>query len=319
MTLLQSLLRLTNFQSPLLRTLVPSVSAAFAIQAAFAVPSVAARSERFYDFSGSLTYLAVTTLSLYLPAIRARHAAGLTASHTSLPSLLAPFTGPSALHWRQVVLSGAVALWATRLGLYLFQRVLQDGSDSRFAAIKTSPPRFLAAFTAQAVWVSACLLPVVAVNAVPPAALAARGPARPVEALGLALFAAGLALEVAADRQRARWVRDRRNKLHDDAFLTRGLWSRSRHPNYFGESTLWTGIATAAAGVLLARPAQLALGLGPFGTLCLCYASPAFVTFLLLKVSGVPLSENKYDGLYGHRQDYQEWKRNTPMYIPKLF
>lgn len=71
--------------------------------------------------------------------------------------------------------------------------------------------------------------------------------------------------------------------------------------------------------MLLARPAQLALGLGPFGTLCLCYASPAFVTFLLLKVSGVPLSENKYDGLYGHRQDYQEWKRNTPMYIPKLF
>lgn len=127
------------------------------------------------------------------------------------------------------------------MGLYLFQRVLQDGSDSRFAAIKTSPPRFLAAFTAQAVWVSACLLPVVAVNAVPPAALAARGPARPVEALGLALFAAGLALEVAADRQRARWVRDRRNKLHDDAFLTRGLWSRRCDFSFLFFFFFWVG------------------------------------------------------------------------------
>jgi steroid 5-alpha reductase family enzyme len=46
--------------------------------------------------------------------------------------------------------------------------------------------------------------------------------------------------------------------------------------------------------------------------------SPAFVTFLPLKVSGVPLSENKYDKKYGHREDYKKWKRETPMFIPKL-
>lgn len=46
--------------------------------------------------------------------------------------------------------------------------------------------------------------------------------------------------------------------------------------------------------------------------------SPAFITFLLFKVSGIPLSENKYDEKYGHRKDYQEWKKNTPMFIPKL-
>jgi steroid 5-alpha reductase family enzyme len=50
----------------------------------------------------------------------------------------------------------------------------------------------------------------------------------------------------------------------------------------------------------------------------MCGVSPVFVTFLLLKVSGVPLSENKYDKKYGDRKDYQEWKKNTPMFIPKL-
>ena len=93
----------------------------------------------------------------------------------------------------------------------------------------------------------------------------------------------------------------------------------SRHPNYFGESTLWTGIATTAAGVLLSQPVRAAIGLSPAAALSLCYVSPAFVTFLLLKVSGVPLSENKYDKKYGDRKDYQEWKRNTPKFFPKFF
>jgi len=106
MSLLQSLLRLTNFRNPLLRTVVPSISAAFAIQAAFAIPSIIAQSDRFYDFSGSLTYLAVTALSLYLPALRARAASG----NGPLPGLLSE----TAFNWRQVVLSVAVGVWAAR-------------------------------------------------------------------------------------------------------------------------------------------------------------------------------------------------------------
>ncbi len=107
MTLLQNLLHLTDFRNPFLRNAVPCISTAFAIQAAFAVPSIVARSERFYDFSGALTNLAVTALSLYLPALRAG---------AGLPSLLDPFTDPASasLNWRQVVLSTAVAVWAAR-------------------------------------------------------------------------------------------------------------------------------------------------------------------------------------------------------------
>lgn len=98
----------------------------------------------------------------------------------------------------------------------------------------------------------------------------------------------------------------------------------SRYPNYFGESTLWTGLATTAAGVLISQPIQTALGLGGgiggFATaLSLAYISPMFTSFLVLKVSGVPLSETKYDKRYGERKDYQEWKKNTPKFFPKIF
>ncbi|KAK4443597.1 hypothetical protein QBC34DRAFT_416848 [Podospora aff. communis PSN243] len=314
MSLLQSLLRLTNFRSPLLRTIVPSVSAAFAIQAAFAIPSIIAQSDRFYDFSGSVTYLAVTALSLYLPALRAR-AAGST---LPLPGLLEAFkNGGGALNWRQVLLSGCAGVWAARLGSYLFQRVLQEGKDSRFDKIKTSPPRFLVAFMVQAMWVSLCLMPVMAVNAIPAAAFGTG--LKLTDVLGLGLYVGGLGFEVVADRQKSKWMKEKREKQHDEEFLTRGLWSKSRHPNYFGESTLWTGIATASAGVLLSRPVQGALALSPLTAISLCAVSPAFVTFLLFKVSGIPLSEEKYDKKFGNRKDFQEWKKNTPKFFPKLF
>ena len=105
--------------------------------------------------------------------------------------------------------------------------------------------------------------------------------------------------------------------------MTHGLWSKSRHPNYFGESTLWTGIAVTSAGVLASNIGQVGMGLagtsyGRFLGFGMCFVSPAFVTFLLLKVSGVPLSENKYDKKYGDRKDYKAWKENTPMFIPKI-
>ncbi len=118
MTLVTSLLHLTNFRNPFLRTLVPSLAAAYGIQAAVAIPSILAQSDRFYDFSGSLTYLSVTALSLYLPTLRARAAAAaIGAARPKFPSLLAAFKGTggaNGLNWRQVVLCTAVTVWATR-------------------------------------------------------------------------------------------------------------------------------------------------------------------------------------------------------------
>lgn len=78
MTLLTSFLAATNYKNTFLRTLVPSVGLAHGIQAAVAIPSILVKNERFYGFSGSITYLSCTALSLFLPAIRTRSAAALT-------------------------------------------------------------------------------------------------------------------------------------------------------------------------------------------------------------------------------------------------
>lgn len=210
------------------------------------------------------------------------------------------------------------------MGSYLFARISADGEDSRFKNIRGSPPKFFGAFMIQATWVSLCLLPILAVNALPAATFSALGTAVTItDIIGFLLYIGGLSFEVAADRQKDEWVQEKKQKKHEEDFLTRGLWSKSRHPNYFGESTLWTGIATVSAGVLASSAGTAGMGIagglaGKAIALLTAGISPAFVTFLLLKVSGVPLSEDKYDKRYGDREDYQKWKRETPMFIPKL-
>ena len=216
-------------------------------------------------------------------------------------------------------------LTSETVGTYLFRRISADGSDSRFDKIRTSPPSFAVAFFAQATWVSLCLMPVLAINSLPASVFSALPAAVGItDIIGLLLYVGGLSFEVTADRQKDAWVQEKKQKKHDEDFLTRGLWSKSRHPNYFGESTLWTGIATTAAGVLMSNVGQVGMGLGGWGiagkaiALGMCGVSPAFVSFLLLKVSGVPMSEGKYDKRYGGREDYKKWKRETPMFIPKF-
>ncbi|KAI0839660.1 DUF1295-domain-containing protein [Hypoxylon sp. FL0890] len=323
--ILPKLLQLTNFGNPFLRTAVPSVAAAFGLQTAVAVPSIIAQSERFYDASGSATFLAVTALSSYLPSLRVRAAAALVGIlKPQFPSLVSTFMGKAGgFHWRQLALSAAVVFWSVRLGTYLFGRISHQGHDSRFDSIRSDPAKFAGAWLGQATWVSLCLAPILAINAVSPAALSAV-PLRATDILGLALFLGGFAFEIVADRQKGDWLARRKEKLHDEQFITGGLWSRSQYPNYFGECTLWTGIATAAAGALVTKPAQAGLGLsggllGKLLVLAVSFVSPAFVTLLLLKVTGVPLSEKKYDAKYGHLKAYQEWKDKTPKFFPKLF
>lgn len=170
-------------------------------------------------------------------------------------------------------------------------------------------------------------MPVLALNSIPATALSTTTLPASIaltDILGLLLYIGGLSFEIIADRQKDTWVQEKKTKKHHEDFLTRGLWSKSRHPNYFGEATLWTGIAVTAGGVLVRTAGQAGMGLSSGGIsgrilgLSMAAVSPAFVTFLLLKVSGVPMSERKYDKRYGDRKDYQKWKRETPMFVPKL-
>jgi steroid 5-alpha reductase family enzyme len=113
-------------------------------------------------------------------------------------------------------------------------------------------------------------------------------------ALGALLFGLGWLIETIADQQKYRFKQDPSRK---GQFITSGLWKYSRHPNYFGEVTLWWGIFLISA---VASPVWLSL------------LSPLTITFLLLKVSGIPMLEAKYEG----NQAYEAYKAKTSAFIP---
>lgn len=127
---------------------------------------------------------------------------------------------------RLFINSNNVANSTTPVGSYLFQRVLQTGSDSRFDELKKSPPKFFAAWMAQATWCSLICLPVVALNSVPASAFSAVPGVKIADVLGVALWVGGITMEVVADRQKSQWMREKREKKHSEEFMTRGLWQR---------------------------------------------------------------------------------------------
>ncbi|PRP78002.1 hypothetical protein PROFUN_04128 [Planoprotostelium fungivorum] len=302
-----SLLHLFQSTSPFLRNLLPAIGTSYGLQALVALPSILLQSERFYDVSGSLTYLSCVTLSLLLPTAR---------THI--------WSSPE-FNWRQLALSAAVMTWATRLGAYLFRRInMENGQDSRFTKIRGNPVRFASAFFAQATWVTLCSLPVLAVNSLPASAFPNDPSITITDIIGFSVYLFGIGFECLADYQKSVWSHEKRQKRHEEEFITRGLWGTSRHPNYFGEITLWTGIAIASAGVLCSDAAVTSLGLeskvlGRLAMFSMAAVSPSFVTLLLFKVSGIPLTEKKYDKKYAGNKSYQQWKKNTPLFFPKLF
>lgn len=149
---------------------------------------------------------------------------------------------------------------------------------------------------AQATWVTLCMMPVLALNSIPRTTLAALPVLGLTDVVGILLYVGGISFEITADRQKSAWVEAKRNKEHDEDFLTHGLWSKSRHPNYFGESTLWTGIATTAAGVLLSKTGQK--GMPSFSAL-LSIISSAVKSTLHYFSAPVAFSERKIAMLTG--------------------
>lgn len=311
-----------------LSTLAPTTGLIFAIQAIFAVPGIVCKTEKYYDMSGGLTFLAASSYALAIPALRAR-----VPLRTAACSLLSVISGrasggnaPQLYNWRHVALTGAVSLWSIRLSTHLFSRIRKTGHDSRFDTIKQQPSRFSVAWLGQCFWVTFSLLPLTLLAAVPASALSAT--VTTTDIAGLALWASGWLFEIAADAQKSRWVEEKKRKLHDEEFLTRGLWGKCRYPNYAGEIALWTGLATVSGGMLMRKSVLTALGWGTtsglgavvrIGMVMAPFLSPAFVALLLLKVSGVPMSQGKYDKKFGNREDYRKWRNNTPLLLPKLW
>lgn len=237
------------------------------------VPSAIAQSDKYYDSFGAITYLSTTGFAVWA-VLEAR----------------------GEIDTRAIVLATMVALWCIRLGTFLYIRIkAKGGTDSRFEKIKKKPTRFLAAWTLQALWVvltaSAALI---AITTTDP---------KPIGVffwIGLVIWAAGITIEAVADAQKSKFKSDPDNK---GDFIDVGLWKWSRHPNYFGEITLWTGLLIIAIPVLQ-------------GLSWLAVISPLFVTLLLTKISGINLQEEQAQERWGDDPEYQKYRENTPVLVP---
>lgn len=244
------------------------VAVAFLLQWIAFVPAWRHRTEKFYDLTGGLTSITLTLLAVLLtPGVDAR----------------------------ALLLSGIVIVWAARLAFFLFLRIRAAGEDRRFRGIKHSFGRFLLTWTLQGLWVVFSLA----------AALAAITSTRRLDldlfaAAGFLVWLTGFSLEVIADRQKSAFKARPENK---GRFISTGLWSWSRHPNYFGEIVLWTGVAVIALPVLR-------------GWQYVSLISPLFITFLLTRISGIPLLERRADQKWGGQAEYEEYKARTSVLIP---
>lgn len=191
------------------------VALAFFIQWLVFIPSFLRQTERFFDLTGSLTYISVVTIGILLGA---------------------------AVDARAILLWTLVVVWAVRLGTFLFRRIRRAGKDNRFDDIKPHFIRFLNTWTIQALWVTftvgAALVAITTAN---------RKEFDLFAFIGLLLWLLGFGMEVVADAQKSRFSANPENR---GRFIQTGLWARSRHPNYFGEILLWIGIAVIALPVL---------------------------------------------------------------------
>jgi steroid 5-alpha reductase family enzyme len=232
------------------------------------IPSYLFKTEKYYDITGTIAYLVMTVLAVF---------------------------SADELNHRSQVVAVLIVVWALRLGLFLIVRVFQVGEDKRFHEVKKSFLRFLVWFSMSALWVfltTANALTVILNN-------------HPLIddgyfLIGLMIWMIGFAFEVTADEQKRRF---RNNPNNKGRFIRTGLWSISRHPNYFGEILIWVGMAIISFPVLS-------------GWQYTTLISPLFVTLLLTKVSGINLLEASSDKNWGDMESYQQYKQQTSVLVP---
>ena len=242
----------------------------FLIQWVSFIPAYFFQTEKYFDLTGSITYL------------------------FSVSALL-NITGTTKI--TDIIVVFCVAVWAVRLGLFLFNRIVKDGEDKRFRNIKPNFTRFFMTWTLQGTLVSMCLLCVLTALSSPNGIIHSY-----LFYVGLFVFNIGFLIEIVADNQKTIFRNDKKNK---DKFITTGLWKYSRHPNYLGEIILWFGISVMSFSSL--ENLQ-------FFTLI----SPIFVYFLLVYVSGVRMLEDSGKKKWGHLDSYKKYINNTPKIFFKI-
>jgi steroid 5-alpha reductase family enzyme len=197
---------------------------------------------------------------------------------------------------RSLLVAGLVTLWGVRLSVHIYRRGIGHDEDPRYASMRARHGRaFWWRSLLVVFWLQGALLWFIAL----PLLVAARGPEAPLfaatDVLGLLMFATGFAFEAVGDLQLQRFKRDPSNR---GRVLDRGLWRYTRHPNYFGDALLWWGLYLLSLAT-------------PGGWLTLL--SPALMTFLLVRVSGVTLLE---EGLRVRKPAYADYVARTSAFLP---
>ena len=194
-----------------LEVIQQAVLIAFLIQWVLFIPAFYFQTEKFYDITGSVTYISIVT---YI-SVQSYYAINVNIG--------------------SILLASCIILWAIRLGSFLFTRIHKAGEDKRFKFIKPSPTRFFMTWTLQGMWVSICSMCALT-------AIASKNGViqNGVFYIGMLVFISGFVIEIIADWQKSSF---RKNPENKDQFICHGLWYYSRHPNYFGEIILWLGIA----------------------------------------------------------------------------
>jgi steroid 5-alpha reductase family enzyme len=245
----------------------------FVIQWIAYIPAFIFKTEKFYDLTGSITYISAIAFALYST------------------------NDSQSFDLGGLMIGVAIIIWAVRLGSFLFKRVHKDKKDGRFDSIKTSFSQFFMTWTLQGMWVFICSSAALVAIANPTGVVV-----NSVFIIGLLLFLLGFVVEVISDNQKSAFRSIPENK---DAFINQGLWARSRHPNYFGEITLWTGITVMSISTFE-------------GMNYLALFSPIFSYLLLNYVSGVRMLEYRGQKKWGHLEAYKTYRENTPKLIPRL-
>ncbi len=209
-----------------------------------------------------------------------------------ITATLLQFPGATSLTFLLAILP---FVWGARLALRIYVKNKGRPEDFRYRAWREAWGKtfvirsFLQVYMLQGLVVFVVALPVLLAIAYPSSPIAS------VVLLGFGMWLVGFFFEAVGDYQLDRFIKNPENK---GKIMSLGLWKYSRHPNYFGESAMWFGIAIAGAG-LTTLP-------------LLGFVSPVLITFLLLKVSGVPLLEKHFEG----NPEWEAYKARTSVFIP---
>jgi len=239
------------------------------------IPSYFYKTEKFYDITGTVAYLSILLTTAYLINL----------------------VNDEGILLRSIISIIFVMIWAIRLGIFLFKRVIKVGEDKRFEHAKKSFSKFLMFFNISALWVFLTI-----VNVLTMIINNSDSVTDLFFIIGFTIVIIGFIIEVVADMQKRKF---RTNISNKGQFISSGLWSISRHPNYFGEMMIWVGMSFVTIPILI-------------GWQFITLISPIFVIFLLTKVSGINLLEASANDKWGADKNYQDYKDKTSVLIPFL-